>query len=222
MIGLIYAGRAVTGLGVGASSLLVPVYISECSPPAIRGRLIGIFEVLLQGFQVIGFWVNYAVNIHQSPNGDAQWLIPFAFQLVPGTALAVAMLTQPESPRWLIAAGKESEALKVLCRIRNLPVTDQYLNWEIQTISAQLEVEMQNRSGKTVGLKGILRELKVPRNLHRLLLGMAIMLLQNLVSSCMFLYEYVFDRRFFFLTFFQRLEPMQSTTTAQQSSHLSA
>uniref|UniRef100_A0A0D2XKZ8 Quinate transporter n=1 Tax=Fusarium oxysporum (strain Fo5176) TaxID=660025 RepID=A0A0D2XKZ8_FUSOF len=40
-IGLIYAGRAITGLAVGASSLLVPVYISECSPPAVRGRMVG-------------------------------------------------------------------------------------------------------------------------------------------------------------------------------------
>lgn len=44
------------GLGVGASSLIIPVYISESSPPAIRGRLIGIFEILLQFSQIPG-WV---------------------------------------------------------------------------------------------------------------------------------------------------------------------
>ena len=51
-----------SGLGVGASSLIIPVYISESSPPAIRGRLIGIFEILLQFSQIPGFWVNYGVN----------------------------------------------------------------------------------------------------------------------------------------------------------------
>jgi MFS family permease len=57
---------------VGASSLIVPVYISECAPPAIRGRLIGLFECCLQLTQVVGFWVNYGVNAHVSPTSSAQ------------------------------------------------------------------------------------------------------------------------------------------------------
>lgn len=44
-LAMLIAGRAVAGLGIGASSLIVPVYIAETSPPSIRGRLIGIFEV---------------------------------------------------------------------------------------------------------------------------------------------------------------------------------
>lgn len=47
MLGLLITGRAVAGLGIGAASLIVPVYIAEVSPPSIRGRLIGIFEVSL-------------------------------------------------------------------------------------------------------------------------------------------------------------------------------
>lgn len=47
-LGLMYGGRALTGIGVGASSLIVPIYIAESSPPTIRGRLIGIFEIMLQ------------------------------------------------------------------------------------------------------------------------------------------------------------------------------
>ncbi|EQB48043.1 hypothetical protein CGLO_12739 [Colletotrichum gloeosporioides Cg-14] len=42
-IGLIYGGRALTGLAIGASSTLIPVYIAECSQASIRGRLVGIF-----------------------------------------------------------------------------------------------------------------------------------------------------------------------------------
>lgn len=44
-IAMLIAGRAIAGLGIGASSLIVPVYIAETAPPSIRGRLIGIFEV---------------------------------------------------------------------------------------------------------------------------------------------------------------------------------
>jgi len=45
MLPLLITGRAIAGLGIGAASLIVPVYIAEVSPPSIRGRLIGIFEV---------------------------------------------------------------------------------------------------------------------------------------------------------------------------------
>lgn len=47
-LGMMYSGRALTGLGVGASSLIVPVYIAESAPHTVRGRLVGLFEVWLQ------------------------------------------------------------------------------------------------------------------------------------------------------------------------------
>jgi MFS family permease len=46
---LIVVGRAIAGLGIGSSSMVVPVYVSESAPPSIRGRLIGIFEIASQG-----------------------------------------------------------------------------------------------------------------------------------------------------------------------------
>lgn len=59
---MLYAGRGIAGFGIGSVSLLVPVYIAETSPPSIRGRLIGIFEILSQGGGMLGFWINYLVN----------------------------------------------------------------------------------------------------------------------------------------------------------------
>lgn len=47
-LGLMYAGRVLTGWGVGASTMLVPVYVAECSPAHIRGRLVGMYEVGVQ------------------------------------------------------------------------------------------------------------------------------------------------------------------------------
>lgn len=47
-LGMMYAGRALTGVGVGASSLIVPIYIAESAPHTVRGRLVGLFEVWLQ------------------------------------------------------------------------------------------------------------------------------------------------------------------------------
>lgn len=54
-LGLLYAGRALTGLAIGATSTLIPIYIAECSSALIRGRLVGIFGVMLQTALVFGF-----------------------------------------------------------------------------------------------------------------------------------------------------------------------
>jgi MFS family permease len=56
-LAVLILGRAIAGLGIGASSLIVPVYIAETSPPSIRGRLVGIFEIASQGGGMCGFWV---------------------------------------------------------------------------------------------------------------------------------------------------------------------
>lgn len=55
-LGLLYARRALTGLAIGATSTTIPIYIAECSPALIRGRLVGIFENMLQVALVFGFW----------------------------------------------------------------------------------------------------------------------------------------------------------------------
>ncbi len=57
-LALIYAGRVFAGLGVGGLSNLAPIYISEISPPAIRGRLVCMFELGWQIGGLVGFWIN--------------------------------------------------------------------------------------------------------------------------------------------------------------------
>jgi MFS family permease len=57
-LGLIYAGRVLAGFGVGGASNLAPIYISEISPPAIRGRLVCMFELGWQIGGLVGFWIN--------------------------------------------------------------------------------------------------------------------------------------------------------------------
>lgn len=61
-LGLIYAGRVLAGLGVGAGSNFTPIYIAELAPPAIRGRLIGVYELGWQIGGLVGFWINVCIS----------------------------------------------------------------------------------------------------------------------------------------------------------------
>ncbi|KAI1099545.1 general substrate transporter [Jackrogersella minutella] len=177
-LSMIYVGRVLTGLAVGACTLVVPQYISECSPPAIRGRLIGVFEITFQFSQIVGFWVNFGVNQNLSGTSDAQWRLPFALQLAPGTFLIALMFFQPESPRWLIKTGKTDQAMESLCRIRCLPQDDDYIVWEVESVKEQLRHESELGATRPLGAK--LKEIFQGENRGRLFLGMSFMMLQNL------------------------------------------
>ena len=57
-LGIMYGGRTLAGIGVGGASNLTPIYIAELSPPAIRGRLVGLYELGWQIGGLVGFWIN--------------------------------------------------------------------------------------------------------------------------------------------------------------------
>ncbi|KAG9531345.1 quinate permease, partial [Aureobasidium melanogenum] len=134
----IYAGRVLAGLGVGGSSMIVPIYISEISPPAVRGRLVGIYELGWQIGGLVGFWINYALT-ETMTSSRRQWQIPFAVQLIPGGLLLIGSFWLRESPRWLYSKGRREEGLKNLCWIRKLESNDLYVVEEVASIDAALD-----------------------------------------------------------------------------------
>lgn len=137
-LGLMYAGRVITGLGVGATSMVTPIYISEISPPSIRGRLVGLYEVGWQIGGLCGFWINYGLDQNMAPS-RTQWQIPFAIQLVPAGLLGLGAIWIRESPRWLMSKNKRTKAIKNLCWIRQLQSDDIYIIEEVAFIDAALE-----------------------------------------------------------------------------------
>lgn len=176
-LGLLYASRVLCGLGVGATSMLIPIYIGECSPAAIRGRLVGCFEIMLSTALVVGFWVAYGVELHQT--GQAQWRIPFAIQFIPAGLLLMSMPFQIESPRWLVAKNKQAKALKALAYVRNLPEDHDYIRNELSDIEASINYELENSGGKR-SLGQLCREVSEKGVRNRVVIGVSLMWLQNL------------------------------------------
>jgi len=112
--------RVLGGLAVGAASVLAPAYISEIAPPAIRGRLATLQQLMI----VIGLFAAFISNYWlASISGGAsallwgdfqtyQWM--FWMEILPASIFLVALFFIPESPRYLVAAGKLEQARGVL------------------------------------------------------------------------------------------------------------
>lgn len=174
-LALIYPGRFLAGVGVGGCSNMTPIYISELSPPSIRGRLVGIYELGWQIGGLVGFWINYGISTTM-PKGSTQWLIPIVVQLIPATMLLVGAFFIPESPRWLFANNKRDRAIKNLCWMRNLEPTDTYIVEEISYIDEDID---RFRREVGAGFWKPFQALKDKRILHRFFIGGMLFLWQN-------------------------------------------
>ncbi|SMY28530.1 unnamed protein product [Zymoseptoria tritici ST99CH_1A5] len=180
-LGLIYAGRGIAGFGIGSVSLMVPVYIAETSPPSIRGRLVGIFEILSQAGGMLGFWINYAVNQTISPGGMTQWIVPLGLQLVPGVLLMIGTFFCPESPRFYIKNDKFEEASKTLSWLRQLPENDPYILREMEEIRAQTAISRPPPGTKNTNMY-FFKRLFQKGTRNRIGLGLLLMAFQNLTG----------------------------------------
>lgn len=108
--------RFIGGLGIGASSMACPVYLAELAPGKRRGRLGSLFQLGI----VTGILVTLFINAWIQGRGDEAWNVAQGWRWMLGAELAPAALLwgllffAPESPRWLIQAGRESEARAIL------------------------------------------------------------------------------------------------------------
>jgi len=103
--------RFIGGLGVGASSVTAPIYISEISPAAKRGRLVALFQFNI----VFGILISYFSNYLIGYTGENAWRLMLGIQAIPSLFFLVLLRFIPESPRWLILhKGKMAEAARIL------------------------------------------------------------------------------------------------------------
>ncbi|GFZ46100.1 Quinate transporter [Saitozyma sp. JCM 24511] len=182
LLSMIYAGRVLTGFAVGALTAVIPSFIAEVSPPAIRGQLTGFFEIAYQVGNLVGFWINYGINQHISATSIASFRIPMAVQLIPGGMLALGSIFICESPALLLRRGKDELAMKNLMYLRRLPADHQYMREEVAMIRARMEEEnaLSGGQGGVVGyVKGGLRELKIKSIRHRVVVVSFMFFLQN-------------------------------------------
>jgi SP family arabinose:H+ symporter-like MFS transporter len=104
--------RFIGGLGIGASSVLGPMYIAEIAPPKQRGRLVGFFQFNIVFGILLAYFSNYVVGTLGF--GDLEWRWKLGVPAIPAALFLILLFTIPESPRWLATRGRLKEAEDVL------------------------------------------------------------------------------------------------------------
>ena len=104
------AFRFIGGLGVGASTVAAPSYVSEIAPAKDRGRLVGFYQFNI----VLGILVAFFSNYLLSNIGENAWRWMVGVEAIPAFIYTILVLTVPKSPRWLLLHGRREEAGKTL------------------------------------------------------------------------------------------------------------
>ena len=102
--------RFLGGLGIGASTIAAPSYISEIAPAKDRGRLVALYQFNIVFGILMAFMFNYFLN----GLGDNSWRWMMGIQTIPSVLYSILVLTIPESPRWLVSKYRNEEAKAIL------------------------------------------------------------------------------------------------------------
>jgi SP family arabinose:H+ symporter-like MFS transporter len=133
------AARILSGIAIGASSMICPIYIAEVAPPQWRGRLVSLFQVGI----VTGIFITLFINGWIQRPGDDAWNVAYgwrwmlAAEAVPALIFWALLFLVPESPRWLIKAGCEPAAREILIRIGGPASAEE----EIHAVKMVLDLE---------------------------------------------------------------------------------
>ncbi|KAH7923026.1 general substrate transporter [Leucogyrophana mollusca] len=110
--------RVINGIGTGHLNAIVPVWSAEVATHTSRGAFIATEFTLNIFGVVVAYWLEFGLGFIGDGDTQIRWRFPIAFQIVPILGFMVALSCMPESPRWLLKAGRADEAKDILSRIR--------------------------------------------------------------------------------------------------------
>ncbi len=140
--------RIIGGMGVGIASMLSPLYISEISPPGVRGRLVALYQFSI----ALGILCSYFINarlLHNSAIGsmdnealqlifkDEVWRSMLGMEAIPALVFFLLVTSIPKSPRWLVVNGQIKKASKILGRIVGPESAALEIEEIIETVNAE-------------------------------------------------------------------------------------
>jgi SP family arabinose:H+ symporter-like MFS transporter len=111
--------RVIGGLGIGAASILAPMYIAEIAPARLRGRLVTLYQAGIVVGILAAVFINFLIQRmgDDAWNESVGWRLMFLAGLVPALLLGAFLLPAVESPRWLFKVERHSEAIAIIAKI---------------------------------------------------------------------------------------------------------
>ncbi|KAI8964766.1 general substrate transporter [Daldinia sp. FL1419] len=181
-------GRSIVGAAVGAASFVTPLYIAELAPPAYRGMLVTMNVLSITAGQVVAYIIGWIFAEHGDPTTGWRWMVGLG--ALPAALQCFLLLLMPDTPRWLVKAGRSTDARHVIEKTLGYDPASRRL---IDSVVKDIEMELREEEGNTAltstggqngntWLKGW-NELKVPKNRRALVIAC---LLQGLQQLCGF------------------------------------
>ncbi|MCK5834981.1 MAG: sugar porter family MFS transporter [Lentisphaeria bacterium] len=168
---ILITARILGGIGVGLTSVIAPMFISEFAPAKSRGRLVALYQLSIVVGVLLAYLSNWALLNYSSSNPEAFsgimhklfiaeiWRGMFAMEMIPNVIFIIFMLLVPESPRWLINKGRVELAQKIMTRVSGKEEAEK----EVKRISESVSHE-----------KGSLKELLQPGLRIALIVGIGL------------------------------------------------
>ncbi|KAJ9629979.1 uncharacterized protein PV06_08014 [Exophiala oligosperma] len=180
----VMVGRLVAGFGVGALSLLVPMYQAETSPPWIRGALVCTYQLFITLGIFLAACFNYGTYTHQKSNSGS-WRIVIGLGWLWTIMLGVGILFFPETPRYDYRKGQTERAKETLMKVYGAPAHHYSIHVQMEEIENKLRAEVQTKGNPVSEFVGMCR---APRMGYRILLGMGLQMFQQLTGANYFFY----------------------------------
>ena len=154
---LFVLARFIGGLGVGAASVTTPVYISEVTPAAVRGRLSTVQQIMIITGLTGAFVANYLLARTAGGStaefwlGFPAWRWMLWLQMVPATIYLAALTLIPESPRYLVMKGRDAQAAHVLSRLFGAETADAKVTEIRQTLATDHQPRLSDLKDPATG-----------------------------------------------------------------------
>lgn len=141
-------GRSIVGAGVGAASFVTPLYIAELAPPRARGRLVTMNNLSVTFGQAVAYIVGWLLSGPSSDgaggaesHGSWRWMVGLG--ALPALLQCLLLLAMPETPRWLVKAGRSTAALRVIRRTLGVGAGDADADARARAVLEDIEVEVR-------------------------------------------------------------------------------
>ncbi|MFA5650720.1 MAG: sugar porter family MFS transporter [Proteiniphilum sp.] len=153
--------RVISGVGIGIASNISPMYLSEVSPPAVRGKFVAIYQLAvvlgILSAQIVNWLIARPVipgeDILVSWNGQMGWRWMFWAPVLPSIIYLLLAFVVPESPRWLVSKEKYGKATDIFTRIVNRAYAEELVGEVQKSISHVAEKIPLSRLFKGKALK---------------------------------------------------------------------